>query len=155
MALIAPFALVTRSTPYYGDDQMPVTERYRGPGLHERELRQAGDVVDLDWPPFVIDRVEDAVASGPQAPQIWRPVAAALRDRRPVNRPPGWLRYETETASVRPAVPAAVLSTPTRLLARDSSRPATLTRTHRTASHRSATCLVACPVLPEGPEVPG
>src|SRR6516162_8824340 len=28
MALIAPFALVTRSTPYYGDDQMPVTERY-------------------------------------------------------------------------------------------------------------------------------
>jgi hypothetical protein len=26
-----------------------------------RELRQAGDVVDLDCPPFFIDRVEDAV----------------------------------------------------------------------------------------------
>jgi hypothetical protein len=35
MALIAPFAQVTRSTnrstPYYGDHQMPVTERHRGP----------------------------------------------------------------------------------------------------------------------------
>jgi hypothetical protein len=26
---------------------------------------------------------------------------------------------------------------------------------HETASHRGASCLVACPVLPEGPEVPG
>src|SRR5262249_40323429 len=39
--------------------------------------------------------------------------------------------------------------------ARNSSRPATLTRTYWTASYRSATCLVACPVLPEGPAVPG
>jgi hypothetical protein len=34
----------------------------------------AGDVIDLDYPPFVIDRVEDAVPLGPQAPQIRRPV---------------------------------------------------------------------------------
>jgi hypothetical protein len=51
--------------------------------------------------------------------------------------------------------PAAVPSTPTCMPARNSSRPATPTRTYRTASHRSATCLVACPVLPEGPAVPG
>jgi hypothetical protein len=29
-------------------------------------------VVDLDYPPFV-DRVEDAVPPGPQAPQVRRP----------------------------------------------------------------------------------
>ena len=50
--------------------------------------------------------------------------------------------------------PADVPSTLTCMPARNSSRPATLTRTYRTASHRSATCLVACPVLPEG-AVPG
>jgi hypothetical protein len=33
-------------------------------------LRQAGDVVDLDYPPFFIDRVEDALPPGSQAPQI-------------------------------------------------------------------------------------
>jgi hypothetical protein len=42
-------------------------------------LRQAGNVVDLDYPPFFIDRVEDAVSSGPQAPQIRRPVRERLR----------------------------------------------------------------------------
>ena len=42
-------------------------------------LRQAGDVVDLDYPPFFIDRVEDAVPPGPQAPQIRRPVRERLR----------------------------------------------------------------------------
>ena len=66
MALIALFAQMTRSTnrstPYSGDHQMPVTERHRGQGLDKRELRQAGDAVDLDCPPFFIDRVEDAVA---------------------------------------------------------------------------------------------
>ena len=69
MALIAPFAQVTRSTnrstPCYGDHQMPVTERYRDQGLDKRELRQAGDVVDLDYLPFFTDRVEDAVPPGP------------------------------------------------------------------------------------------
>ena len=65
MALIAPLARVARcmnrSTPYHGDHHMLVTERYRGQGLDKRELRQAGDVVDLNCPPFFIDRVEDAV----------------------------------------------------------------------------------------------
>jgi hypothetical protein len=35
-----------------------------------RDLREASDMVDLDYPPFFIDRVEHAVAPGPQAPQI-------------------------------------------------------------------------------------
>jgi len=42
-------------------------------------LRQAGDVVDLDYALFFIDRVEDAVPPGPQAPQIRRPVRERLR----------------------------------------------------------------------------
>jgi hypothetical protein len=37
-------------------------------------LWQAGDVVDLDCPLFFIDGVEAALPSGPQAPQIGRPV---------------------------------------------------------------------------------
>jgi hypothetical protein len=58
---------------------MPVTERYRPQGhLNKRELWQAGDVVDLECPPFFIDRAEDAVASGPRAPQIRRPVRERL-----------------------------------------------------------------------------
>ena len=91
MALIAPFARVARftnrSTPYHGDHQMPVTERHRGQGLDKRELRQAGDVVDLDCPPFFIDRVEDAVASGPQAPQIRRPIRERLGRPRLIGKP--------------------------------------------------------------------
>jgi hypothetical protein len=39
-------------------------------GLDMPGLRQAGDVVDLDYPPFFIDRVEDAVPAGPQALQV-------------------------------------------------------------------------------------
>ena len=42
-------------------------------------LREAGDVVDLDYPLSFIDRVEDAVPPGPQAPQIRRPVRKRLR----------------------------------------------------------------------------
>jgi len=38
-----------------------------------------GVVVDLDYPPFFIDRVEDALPPGPQAPQIRRPVRKRLR----------------------------------------------------------------------------
>jgi hypothetical protein len=49
------------------------------------ELRQAGDVVDLDYPPFFIDRVEDAVPPRPQAPQIRRPVRERLRWPRPIG----------------------------------------------------------------------
>jgi len=69
MPLIAPFTQVTRSTnrstSHPGDHRRSVTERYRRQGLDMRELRQAGDMVDLDHPPFFIDRVEDAVAPGP------------------------------------------------------------------------------------------
>jgi hypothetical protein len=36
-------------------------------------------VIDLDYPPFFIDRVEDALAPCPQAPQIRRPVWERLR----------------------------------------------------------------------------
>jgi hypothetical protein len=36
-------------------------------------------MVDLDCPPFFVDRVEDAVPPSPQAPQIWRPVRERLR----------------------------------------------------------------------------
>jgi hypothetical protein len=83
MAPITPLARVAwstnRSTPHHADRWMPATESYRRQGLDRPELRQAGDVVDLDYPPFVIDRVEDAVPPGPQAPQIRRPVRERLR----------------------------------------------------------------------------
>ena len=42
-------------------------------------LRQACDVVDLDYPLFFVDRVEDAVPPCSQAPQIRRPVRERLR----------------------------------------------------------------------------
>jgi hypothetical protein len=51
------------------------------------ELRQAGDVIDLDYPPLFIDRVEDAVPPRPQAPQIRRPVRERLRRPRPIGEP--------------------------------------------------------------------
>jgi len=37
-------------------------------------LRKAGDVVDPDYPPFFIDRAEDAAPASPQAAQIRRPI---------------------------------------------------------------------------------
>jgi hypothetical protein len=80
IALFAPLALSTnRSTPRHGDHRMPATERYRRPRLDLPGLRQTGDVVDLDYLLFLIDRVEDAVPPGPQAPQIRRPVRERLR----------------------------------------------------------------------------
>jgi hypothetical protein len=36
-------------------------------------------VVDLDYPPFVIDHAEGAVPPAPQAPRIRRPVRERLR----------------------------------------------------------------------------
>ena len=48
-------------------------------------LRQAGNVVDLDYPLFFVDRVEDAVPPGPQAPQIRRPVRERLRRPRLIS----------------------------------------------------------------------
>jgi hypothetical protein len=47
--------------------------------------RQAGDVVDLDYPPFFINRLEDAVPPGPQAPLIRRPVRERLRRPRLID----------------------------------------------------------------------
>ena len=48
-------------------------------------LWQAGDMVDLDYPPFFVDRVEDAVPPGPQAPQIRRPIRERLRRPRLIS----------------------------------------------------------------------
>jgi hypothetical protein len=48
-------------------------------------LRQADDVVDLDYPPFFVDRVEDAVPPGTQAPQIRRPIRERLRRPRLID----------------------------------------------------------------------
>jgi hypothetical protein len=36
-------------------------------------------VVDLDYPVFFVDRAEDAVPPGPQAPQIRQPLRKRLR----------------------------------------------------------------------------
>jgi hypothetical protein len=91
MALIAPFARTTRSTnrsmPCHGDHRMPATERYRRQGLDMPGLRQADDAVDLDYPPFFIDRAEDVVPPRPQAPHIRRPVRERLRRPRLIGEP--------------------------------------------------------------------
>jgi hypothetical protein len=50
------------------------------------ELRQAGHVVDLDYPPFFIDRLDDAVPPRPPAPQIRRPIRERLRRPRRAGR---------------------------------------------------------------------
>jgi hypothetical protein len=63
------------------------------------ELRQAGDVVDLDYPPFFIDRVEDAVPPRPQAPQIRRPVRERLRRPRPIAELAGSAPERSDTAA--------------------------------------------------------
>jgi hypothetical protein len=44
-------------------------------------LRETGDVIDLDYPLFFVDRAEDAVPAGPQPPQVRRPVSADSRPR--------------------------------------------------------------------------
>jgi hypothetical protein len=124
MALIVPFARVARSTkrsmPHHGDHRMPATERHRRQRLDMPELRQAGDVVDLDYPPFFIDPVEDAVPLRPQAPQIRRPARARLRRPRPIGEPADnapersdtaarattWCRGGWTTAPVRYPVPS-------------------------------------------------
>jgi hypothetical protein len=77
MALIAPYARVTRSTnrstPTVAITGYQLQKVTVGKGGYAG-LRQAGDVVDLDYPPSFIDRIEDAIPPGPQAPQIRRPV---------------------------------------------------------------------------------
>ena len=44
-----------------------------GKGLNGPGLRQAGDMVDLDYPSFLIDREEDTVPPGPPTPQSGDP----------------------------------------------------------------------------------
>jgi hypothetical protein len=43
-------------------------------------------MIDLDYPLFFIDRVEDAVAPGPHAPQIRRPVRERLQRPRVIGK---------------------------------------------------------------------
>jgi len=96
MALIALFAPMARSTdrsaPNHGDHRIPATERYRRQGLDMPGRRQAGDVIDRDYvrdyPPFFIDRVENAVPPGsagaadPATRKGTTPAAAAHRSTR-------------------------------------------------------------------------
>jgi hypothetical protein len=82
-ALIAPFAPTARSTNR-STHSIVITGCQLQNVTADRDLlcqglRQAGDVVYLDYPPFFIDRVEDAVPPGPQAPQIQRSVRERLR----------------------------------------------------------------------------
>lgn len=104
MALIAPFARVAqstnRSTPGHADRWMPATERYRRQGLDRPGLWQAGDVVDLDYPPFFIDRIEDAIPPGPQAPQIRRPVRERLRRPRLIGELADSVPEHTDTDGI-------------------------------------------------------
>jgi hypothetical protein len=90
MALIAQVARMarstTRSTPHRGDHGMPATERYRRRVFDMPGLWQASNVVDLDRPLFLIDRVEDAVAPGPQVPQIRRTVRERFRRPRLIGQ---------------------------------------------------------------------
>src|SRR5690242_15139019 len=70
MTLIAPGAQVSRSTdPVHAWAWRSLDADYRTSpptGTFAPGLRQAGGVVDLDYPPFFVDRVEDALAPGPQ-----------------------------------------------------------------------------------------
>lgn len=82
MALIAQLARMARSTKRstldHGDHRIRL-QKVTADRANVPWLRQACDVVDLDGSTFFVDRVEDAVASGPQAPQIRRPVRKRLR----------------------------------------------------------------------------
>jgi hypothetical protein len=57
-------------------------------------------VVDLDYPPFFIDRVEDAVPPGPQAPQIRRPVRERLRRPRLIGELANSVPERTDTDGI-------------------------------------------------------
>ena len=81
MALIALFAQMARSTNRSTPAMAIIGCQLRNVTAFRSipALREAGNVVDLDYPLFFIDRVEDAVPPGPQAPQIRRPVRERLR----------------------------------------------------------------------------
>ena len=79
MALIAPFARVTRSTnrstPYRGDHRMPATERYRRPdqrvprpaakAAEESQALLTAEPLDFDYKHEIIRRIHQ---EGDQAP---------------------------------------------------------------------------------------
>jgi len=69
-------------------------------------LRQAGDVVDLDYPPFFIDRVENAVPPGPQAPQVRRPVRERLRRPRLIGELANIVSERSDTDGIVAKKPA-------------------------------------------------
>ena len=63
-------------------------------------LRQAGDVVDLDYPLFFVDRVEDAVPVGPQPPHVRRSVSERLRRPRLLGEPANFLPERRDTSGI-------------------------------------------------------
>ena len=63
-------------------------------------LRETGDVIDLDYPLFFVDRVEDAVPAGPQAPQVRRPVSERLRWPRLLGQPANALPERSDTSGI-------------------------------------------------------
>lgn len=63
-------------------------------------LRETGDVIDLNYPLFFVDRVEDAVPAGPQAPQVRRPVSERVRRPRLVGELADALSECSETSGL-------------------------------------------------------
>ena len=54
-------------------------------------------MVDLHYSPFFVDRVEDAVPPGPQAPQIRRPVRERVRRPRVIGEPTNSVPKRSDT----------------------------------------------------------
>jgi hypothetical protein len=63
-------------------------------------LGETGNVIDLDYPLFLVDRVEDAVPAGPQAPQVRRPVSERLRRPRVGGEPANDLPERSDTSRI-------------------------------------------------------
>ena len=57
-------------------------------------------MVDLDNLPFFINRVEDAVPPGPQAPQIRRPVRERFRRPRLIGEPANSVPERSDTDGI-------------------------------------------------------
>jgi hypothetical protein len=57
-------------------------------------------MIDLDYPLLVVDRVQDAVPAGPQAPQIRRPVGERLRWPRLLGEPADALPERSDTSGI-------------------------------------------------------
>jgi hypothetical protein len=67
-----------------------------------RALRQASDVIDLDYPLILIDRVEHAVSSSPQASQVRRSVRERLRWSRLISELAKTVPERSDTGGVIP-----------------------------------------------------